>query len=75
LKKQSFFLSFFFSKVTGFDEARVLFKSALSRHVKAQQFYVLDGYVTDHVALCRDVSAMYKWLSQFEEDEKRKLAM
>jgi len=32
-------------------------------------------YVTDHVALCRDVSNMYKWLAVFEDDEKRKTIM
>ena len=36
---------------------------------------MLDGYVTDYVALCRDVSAMYRWLLVFEDDEKRKTAM
>jgi hypothetical protein len=63
------------SQVVSFDEARVVFKAAMSRHHKAQQFYVLDGYVTDNIALCRDISAMYKWLSCFEPDEKRKIAM
>mmetsp|Transcript_50467 Transcript_50467/g.64671 ORF Transcript_50467/g.64671 Transcript_50467/m.64671 type:complete len:563 (+) Transcript_50467:706-2394(+) len=63
------------AQVLSFDEARAVFKAGLARTLNAQKFYVLDGYVTDHIALCRDVSALYKWLSCFEEDEKRKIAM
>ena len=45
------------------------------RFNKARKYYVLDGFVTDHVALIRDTSTLYRWLSTFEEDEKRKTAM
>ena len=47
----------------------------MARHTKAKEFYVLDGYVTDYVALCKNVSHLYRWLLVFEDDEKRKTAM
>lgn len=43
------------AQVTTFEAAREVFKLGLGRHADAKRFYVLDGYVTDHVALCRDV--------------------
>jgi KIF-1 binding protein C terminal len=35
----------------------------------------ITGFVTDHVALLQDQSRLYHFLSQFETDAKRKLAM
>jgi hypothetical protein len=61
--------------VKTFEAAREVFKLAMARHAAAKQFYVLDGYVTDYVSLCRNVSALYKWLAVFEADEKRRTAM
>jgi len=63
------------TQVKTFEAARSVFKAAMSRHAKAKAFFVLDGFVTDHVALCRDVSSMYKSLCCFEDDEKRKTIM
>ena len=63
------------AEVVDFESARAVFKLATARHAKAKKFYVLDGFVTDHVALCRDVSSMYRSLGTFEADEKRKTAM
>jgi hypothetical protein len=36
---------------------------------------VFSGFVTDHVTLTQEHSKLYHYLSVFEEDSKRKLAM
>jgi hypothetical protein len=41
----------------------------------AKKYYVLDGYVTDHVTLLQEHSKLYHHLALFESDPKRKLAM
>ena len=58
-----------------FESAREVFKLGMARHTKAKELYELDGYVTDYVALCKNVSHLYRWLLVFEDDEKRKTAM
>jgi len=63
------------SKVTSFEAARDVFKLCGARLAKAKAYYQLDGFVTDHVALCKDASCAFKWLAVFEQDEKRKTAM
>ena len=42
---------------------------------KALQHYVLDGFVSTHVALHQGMSRAYLYLSTFEEDAKRRQAM
>ncbi|CAN0393396.1 unnamed protein product, partial [Hapterophycus canaliculatus] len=42
---------------------------------RALQHYVLDGFVTAHVALQQGVSRAYLYLSAFERENKRKQAM
>jgi len=63
------------SAVTTFEDAKDLFKSGHARHLAAMKYYLMDGFVTDHVTLLRNVSAMYRSLALFEPNEKRKMAM
>lgn len=42
---------------------------------RALRHYVLDGFVTAHVALQQGMSRAYLYLSGFERDNKRKQAM
>ena len=61
--------------VTTFDHARVVFLRAATRIEAAKKYYQIDGYVTDHTNLLHDNSRLYHYLSIFEPDVKRKLAM
>ncbi|CAN0547756.1 unnamed protein product, partial [Ectocarpus sp. 8 AP-2014] len=42
---------------------------------RALRHYVLDGFVTAHVALHQGMSRAYLYLSGFERDAKRRQAM
>jgi len=55
--------------------ARDLFKECVASLTSASKFFVLDGYVTDHVDICLQRSRAYKFLARCESDEKRKGAM
>ena len=61
--------------VTTFETARAVFLRGSSRLEAAKKYYQLDGHVTDHVHLLHDHSRMYHYLSVFETDIKRKMAM
>lgn len=63
--------------VETFESARDLFKVALLRFTRAAEIYVLDGFVTEHVAIVQDVSRLYKILAAFENplQMERLLAM
>lgn len=52
-----------------------LTSSRQSHTEKALQHYVLDGFVSAHVALHQGMSKAYLYLSSFEEDVKRRQAM
>lgn len=41
----------------------------------AKSFYILDGFVTDHVELCQDASQLYNKLLFFESNLARKCKM
>jgi hypothetical protein len=61
--------------INGFDDARIVFLRASSRLEQSKKYYVLDGFVTDHVTLLQENSKLYHSLSSFEKDFKRKTAM
>ena len=61
--------------VQTFEQARDLFRRSRAEYTKALEFYVLDGYVTDHVTLQQGVSKLYHSLAAFETDVKRIAAM
>eukprot|EP01006_Ploeotia_vitrea_P029291 TRINITY_DN61862_c0_g1_i1.p2 TRINITY_DN61862_c0_g1~~TRINITY_DN61862_c0_g1_i1.p2 ORF type:complete len:596 (-),score=73.72 TRINITY_DN61862_c0_g1_i1:2558-4321(-) len=57
------------------DARDIYFKPALEGFTKALEFYVLDGYVTDHISTKEDISALYKELTHWEPDVERQVAM
>lgn len=61
--------------IVTFDNARLVFLRAASRIENAKKYFVLDGYVTDHVGLLQDYSKLYHMLASFEPDIKRRTAM
>lgn len=58
-----------------FEVARLVFLRGMANAENAKKHYVLDGFVSDHVNLLQNQSKMYHYLSVFEADKKRKLAM
>ncbi|CAB1113679.1 unnamed protein product [Ectocarpus sp. CCAP 1310/34] len=58
-----------------FESVRDVFKKAKSHTERALRHYVLDGFVTAHVALHQGMSRAYLYLSGFERDAKRRRAM
>ena len=58
-----------------FEVARLVFLRGMANAENAKKHFVLDGFVTDHVNLLQNQSKMYHYLSVFETDKKRKLAM
>merc|ERR1712228_495808 len=55
-----------------YDEAKELFIPALSHSMNALEFYVLNGFVTDHIKISQTVSNIYKYLAYFEQDKSTK---
>ena len=58
-----------------YDEVKTLFKMAMTEYKKGVEVYVLDGFVTEHVNICRQMSGLYKVLSVLEPDAERRAAM
>lgn len=56
---------------TSYEEARDIFKKGFSWFQQALKHYVLDGYVSDHIHICQDISQLYKHLSSFEANFDR----
>lgn len=61
--------------IAAFAVARVVFLRAGTRIEAAKKHFVLEGFVTDHVALLQEHSKLYHYLAAFEPVAKRKLAM
>ena len=61
--------------VLDYAEARTVFLFAMERIASAKSFYVLDGFVTDHVELCQDTSQLYGKLVFFESNTARQCRM
>lgn len=61
--------------VKTFAQARTLFVAANKHLEAALEYFVVEGFVTDHAHLMRGISRLYRDLSAFEEDEKRRQAM
>lgn len=61
--------------IKGFAEARGVFKTALASYEAAKTYFKLEGFVTDHIALLRGQSELYKSLARFETEPKRIAAM
>ena len=57
------------------DHAKTIFRLSNTQLKKASEFYVLDGYVTEHVIIKQTMSKLYKYLIPFEEEPLRVFAM
>ncbi|XP_032651116.1 KIF-binding protein [Chelonoidis abingdonii] len=58
-----------------FQEAREVFLVGQNYVHEAKEFFQFDGYVTDHIEIVQDHSALFKVLAFFEEDYERRCKM
>ncbi|KAL0479969.1 hypothetical protein AKO1_000662, partial [Acrasis kona] len=58
-----------------FEEALSVFKKGKKAAENSLKYYVLDGFVTEHIANLENLSHMYKLIAFFEPDIDRKCAM
>ncbi|CAF1277879.1 unnamed protein product [Rotaria sp. Silwood1] len=63
------------SYVLDYEQARQVFLFAMNKINSAKSYYILDGFVTDHVELCQDTSQLYSKLIFFESNIDRKCKM
>jgi hypothetical protein len=61
--------------ITNLEQAKTLFRLSNTQFKKALNFYVLDGYVTEHIEITRNQSSLYNLLIRFENDNNRIFAM
>ena len=61
--------------IDSFEKARIIFLRAAGRIEEAKKIFPMDGCVSDHTSLLQDQAKLYHYLSIFEPDLKRKLAM
>lgn len=57
------------------EQAKLLFRLGNTQFKKSLEYFALDGFVTEHIAISRDVSQLYKNLSFFESENNRIFAM
>jgi hypothetical protein len=57
------------------DQAKLLFRLSNTQYKKTLDYYVLDGFVSEHINIIRDLSQLYKNLTFFETDNSRIYAM
>lgn len=55
------------------QEAVEIFNLSMPRFRTAAEFYVLDGFVTEHLGILEDSSQLYKYLAVFEKCTHRKV--
>jgi tetratricopeptide (TPR) repeat protein len=58
-----------------YEEVKELFKMANTEYKKALETYPLDGYVSEHVNILKEISRLYKHLSVLEPDTERRILM
>ncbi|XP_063952725.1 KIF-binding protein-like [Lytechinus pictus] len=58
-----------------FDEARSVFLAAQKWINSSKEYFVLDGFVSDHIELVKDHSQLFKLISFFETDFERRCKM
>eukprot|EP00033_Pygsuia_biforma_P004269 GCRY01004682.1.p1 GENE.GCRY01004682.1~~GCRY01004682.1.p1 ORF type:complete len:513 (+),score=132.14 GCRY01004682.1:117-1655(+) len=68
-------IDLFVQHIADYAEAKTLFLTGLQALNTAKLTFVLDGYVTEHVAILQTVSALYRALAQFEHDPGRRAKM
>ncbi|XP_076012220.1 KIF-binding protein [Genypterus blacodes] len=58
-----------------FTEARAVFLVGQTYVTQAKDYFQIDGYVTDHIEILQDHSALFRALAFFEEDLERRCKM
>ncbi|KAM8876616.1 KIF-binding protein [Synchiropus picturatus] len=58
-----------------FTEARAVFLTGQSHITQAKEYFLMDGFVTDHIEILQDHSALFRALAFFEEDLERRCKM
>eukprot|EP00026_Physarum_polycephalum_P001145 Phypoly_transcript_01146.p1 GENE.Phypoly_transcript_01146~~Phypoly_transcript_01146.p1 ORF type:complete len:545 (+),score=83.59 Phypoly_transcript_01146:1989-3623(+) len=58
-------------QITNFADAKSLFLRSMQCLNKAKQYFVLDGFVSDHFNILHDMSSLYGALAAFETDPDR----
>lgn len=61
--------------IENIEEAKILFRLANTQFMKSLNYYLLDGYVTEHVQMQMDISKLYQYLASLEEDSSRFVSM
>ena len=62
-------------EVYDFKTALGVFRRSRAEFEKSLEFYVLDGYVTDHITVQQEISKLYHHVAAFETSSKRIVAM
>ena len=57
------------------EAAKEIFKLSNNHFKTALEYFVIDGYVTEHIEMKKDISGLYKSLCYFETSDIRVLAM
>nr|XP_020508440.1 KIF1-binding protein [Labrus bergylta] len=58
-----------------FTEARAVFLVGQNYVTQAKDYFLMDGYVTDHIEILQDHSSLFRGLAFFEEDLERRCKM
>ena len=61
--------------VTSLDDAKTIFKLANTQYKKSLEYYILDGYVTEHVNIKQGMCSLYKALTRIELNVDRRVLM
>lgn len=57
------------------EDAKCLFRLGNTQLTRALEYFLIDGYVTEHTLISRNLSALYKALIYFEDDIQRVFLM
>jgi len=55
-----------------FSQAKGIWQKGLKAFTEASEYYVLNGFVSEHIEILQDISALYKELIPFEKDLSNK---
>jgi len=58
-------------KLEDYEQAKDLFVKSMQCFNKAKKYYVLDGFVSDHMTILQDISSLYAAMIPFETDPDR----
>jgi len=58
-----------------YDEVKTIFRIGNTQYKKALAYFVLDGFVTEHVTIILDINGMYKILQGLEETKSKQFGI